>query len=318
MKASVIGLVLVGFLAAASAAGLLVMMRIGLFDGQEPQSAEVEVVVASADLAPMAAIRSESVKIEKVKRTEAPDGFISNPVQVIGRVLSVAVTAGQALTRKQFAADGTGIQFASALENGMRAVSLSLSDYSSLSGLLYPGCVVDVLAYLKPSYQGGGQSDPVSVTILKGVQVLGVEDQTIVSTEKDEDPKAPHGDRPANKRWMVTLLVKPKDAQALQLAMENGRITLAMRNPLDGSPSVNEPMTTLNEILKGSSTQRMAPWSFSEALAKALAPSPGLAAAVARSRADEKPAPAKARSWDVQVLRGMESQVVSFPVAPAK
>ena len=44
------------------------------------------------------------------------------------------------------------------------------------------------------------------------------------------------GGRAASMRVTVTLMVDPRQAEALQLAAENGSISLAMRNPLDRLP----------------------------------------------------------------------------------
>ena len=272
--------------------------------GKDVAPTEVEVVIAANDMAAMTVVKGEMLETKKISSSQAPEQFLTNPVQVVGRVLSVPVTKGQAVTRACFSADGSGVQLASALEEGMRAVSVSLTDYSGLYGLLYPGSMVDVMAYLKV---GGNTQESASVTILKAVQVLGVEDQTVVSVARDEDLKSPEGGRGSGKRWMITLMVDPKDAQALQLAMENGRITLAMRNPLDGTGEGRTKPTYLGDLLPRSRANSRQP-AWGQAFAKQI----GSALSVWAKKQKTLPR-SKSTSWEMEIFRGGESQIVSFP-----
>jgi Flp pilus assembly protein CpaB len=64
------------------------------------------------------------------------------------------------------------------------------------------------------------------------------------------DPKAP-------KMPVVTLLVTPQEAQKLELAKNQGKISLALRNPLDQAQAQNQgPVTT--EILDPMISARLA------------------------------------------------------------
>src|SRR5262249_4211654 len=159
------------------------------------------------------------VTVKTITRSQAPVDCVSDPVQIVGQVLTVSVLEGQALTKNCFAPEGSGYHIASTLPLGMRAMSVSLADYSRLHGLLYPGSVVDVLASFKvPSTDRRG-TDVVSVTLLRSVEVLAVEDRTVTKSEEKPE-KAPTGLYDRRKR--VTLMVNSKQAEALQVAMENG------------------------------------------------------------------------------------------------
>ncbi|MHC4758893.1 MAG: Flp pilus assembly protein CpaB, partial [Planctomycetota bacterium] len=113
----------------------------------------------------------------------------------------------------------------------MRAVSVMLPKEAVSGGLLYPGCVVDVIASFRLSgaYKDKGQA--ISTTLLHAVQVLAVDKKTIVSKQENL-PKSTTPQRSSG-RITVTLMVDPKQAEALQLAIRHGTISLAMRNPLD-------------------------------------------------------------------------------------
>ena len=253
MRWSVVGLILVGLVAAICAAVLAAAVRAGGFQAltkQDEGVTEIEVTVAVQKLPAMTVVDAGSVGIKTVPREDAPESCYSNPLQVIGKVISVPMVKDQVFTRNCFASEGSGIQLASILENGMRAVSVSLTDYSGLYGLLYPGGLVDVLATFKQRADRGGGSDAISITLLRGIQVLGIENQTIVSAEEEAKGKGPQGARERSRRWMVTFMVTSLEAQALQLAMEHGTISLAMRNPLDMTTTVQAGPTSLKELLK--------------------------------------------------------------------
>jgi pilus assembly protein CpaB len=340
MKWSVLGLVVVGLAAAVCAAVLMTSMRAGgLFAAKESEPAEVEIVVAAGDLPAMTIVDGSLLATTTVSKAEAPEGYFGSMVQVIGKVLTVPLVKGQVLERKHFAAEGSGAHLASALKEGMRAVSVSLTDYSGLYGLLYPGSVVDVLAYMKLPNESGRQGDAVSVTLLRKIQVLGVEDQTVVSMEKDEDPKGLEGKRAPNKRWMVTVMVDARQAQALQLAMENGRISLALRNPMDESGPEDDGRTSLRELTTSapsrgdSEPSRFGPIGFlknamsvynpfgsgttgdrSEAHLKQCYGGQPVAANAAGSGTDVASATGARGLWVMEILRAGDSQKVAFPL----
>lgn len=242
-KWSVIVLLILGALAALFAS---ILMGV-LLGGGGDDADSVEVVMAAKTLPAMSVISSRHIVTGKALTTELPEGYLTNPIQAIGKVLSVRVVEGQVLTKYCFVTEGSGAQLASALPYGMRAVSIPISTHSLMGGLLYPGCIVDVLASftLRSSRESKGQA--VSTTLLHGVQVLAVEASTIVS--KPDEGKADSLKQRSVRSGSVltvTLMVDTRQAEALQLAMENGRVSLAMRNPQDKRP-VDVDVTVLSE-----------------------------------------------------------------------
>jgi len=229
MKWSVIVLVILGVTAALCASLLVSALRRDAGTGTAADS--VEVVMAKRALPAMFVISARHVVKDRASKDELPVGYLTNPVQAIGKILSVPVVEGQVLTRYCFVTEGTGAQLTSALPPGMRAVGISIAGHSLMGGLLHPGCVVDVLATFKLRGGKGSRGEATTITLLQGVQVLAVESISIVSKPDDSEKKPMAGSR-----LTVTLMVDTKQAEALQLAMENGHISLAMRNPLDKRP----------------------------------------------------------------------------------
>ncbi len=288
MKWSIVGLVVVGVVAALLAAMLMGLLRAGARGGG---SKEVDIMVATQDLPAMSVVESNSVAVKKVRRSQAPEGFMTDPVQVVGKVLMLAVRQDQAFTESCFAGKGSGVNLASAVSKGKRAVSLSLTDYAAMEGLLYPGSVVDVLASFRIPKEDTRGEEIISITLLAGVQVLAVADQSVVTTPPGEAPTP--SSRQERKR-LVALMVTPKEAELLQIAQKYGEISLAMRNPME-TVSAEESATMLSQVV--TAIQRRSSFRPREMPTTAMV-SP------------------KASEWPVELIRGSSSQVESVPMPP--
>ena len=234
MKWSILGLSLLGTLAAACA----VVLVLSLQTSASPPSpvaappAKVPVIVAVRDLEPRQVIGADDIATHDVDAKDMPAGALGDPVRTIGRVLITPMKAGQPFLEASFAGEGSGLHLASTLPPGQRAVSVSLTDDLGMEDLLYPGAVVDVLTTIKVDETGEGEKQ-ISATILESIFVLAVGNDTIVSPNND-DPTV-RGNRPR-----VTLLVDAAQAERLKLAMENGSVSLVLRNPSDTTPVVSD------------------------------------------------------------------------------
>ena len=100
----------------------------------------------------------------------------------------------------------------------MRAVSVRVNDTTGIAGFVLPGTRVDVLLTGNP--EGGNQQE--TTTVLENVAVLAA-GQKLERNAAGEPQNTP----------VITLLVSPDDAQKLTLAANQGKIQLALRNPLD-------------------------------------------------------------------------------------
>jgi len=245
MKWSIVGLVVAGLVAALCAAVLVGALRLRR-PSADSKVSEVSIVVAAKDLAAMSVVKATSVTKKTVLPSEAPKGWLSDPVQVVGRVLIVPMVEGQAFNIQCFASAGSGVHLASALPEGMRAFNISLTLYGGLQGLIYPGSVVDVLVSLRKPGDGGSQRGQlISKTLLQGVSVLAVEHRTVTSESKEDGASSTVMGR--LRRLMVTLMLTPSQCQAIQLAQEYGTISLGLRNPLDASAATETPVA-LSEL----------------------------------------------------------------------
>ena len=229
MKWAIVVLIVLGLLAALSA--ILLVNALRTEKDTLGGTGEVTAVVAKMTLPSMSWITSQHIEVKEVPRKGLAVDYFSDPVQVIGKVLAVPITKGQVLTRSNLITEGSGAQLATALPQGMRAVSVPISKHSVMGGLLYPGCLVDVIATFRLRRTREAKGEALSTTLLRGIQVLAVQNETIFTKADQDQQKAKV--RQSSRDITVTLMVDSRQAEALQLAMNNGKITLAMRNPLD-------------------------------------------------------------------------------------
>ncbi len=234
MKWSVIALVALGTVAALCATVLVGALRSSdRADAAEPGTVarETTIVVAARDLPPGLLIENDAVVVEQILISGAPENFIADPVLAVGKVINAAMVKGQPILKDSFA-EGSGLRLAASLPSGMRAVGVELGGSSGLRGLLYAGCNVDVLA----TFKAERGKLPVTRTLLERVRVLGIEDQTIVSSEKSRG----NANRSYRRNEMVVLMLDARQAKLLQSAAASGTISLAMRHPLDEAAEIIE------------------------------------------------------------------------------
>jgi len=249
MKWSVVGLLLLGIGAAVAAAVMVASLKSG---GPSVASTflnpgEVQIMVAAKPIPAMSIVEAESVTTTTVPSNAVPEHSMREPTDVIGRVLIVPVVEGQALTSTFLAHKSLP-----RVPKGMRLVSLSLA--ADKAGLVYAGSIVDVLVSLnRPSTEGTGIKEAISINLLQGVEVFAIDGTSVQSETTTSDASATETSdnaRRGRRDRLVTLVVKPIDARALQLADEFGDVSLAMRDHLDDTPVEPEPtrLSRLDEV----------------------------------------------------------------------
>ena len=178
------------------------------------------VIVAAADLQLGAELKSEDVRIVEWPASAVPSAAFHKAEDVIGRGLIVPVVQNEPILSGKLASREAGVGLPPIIPPGMRALSVRVNDVVGVAGYVLPGTRVDVVATVNPTQQ---QTDVTSKVILTNVQVLTSGTKIERDTEKGK-PMAVS---------VVTLLVDPSEAERLTLASTEGKIQLALRNPLD-------------------------------------------------------------------------------------
>jgi len=202
----------------------------------------VTVLAASADLPAGTRIQKVHLKKIAIPQATAPRATVAEEALALDRALLFPVTQNEPIlsTRLSSVAGADGV--AAMIEPGKRAVSVSVADASSAGGLIQPRAHVDVL-FTKT----GSMAEAVTTTVLEDVVVLSigrnVEAPGAVSAGTQAQPQQnTSGNR------SVTLLVTPDQARIVELARNQGRISLALRNPKDTAKS-DEVLSATSESI---------------------------------------------------------------------
>ena len=188
--------------------------------GRAEAMATRPVIVAAVNLDLGAELRPEDVRIVEWPATAVPATAFASADEVVGRGLILPVVANEPILSNKLAAKGAGSGLPPIIPDGMRALSVRVNDVVGVAGYVLPGTHVDVVATVNPTQQ---HTDVTSKVILTNVLVLAAG----TKIERDTDEGKPVSVS------VVTLLVNPSEAERLTLASTEGKIQLALRNPLD-------------------------------------------------------------------------------------
>ena len=180
----------------------------------------IKVVVAATDLDLGTEIGPNDVKTIDWPENAAPANAIRETSEVIGRGLILPVIQNEPILPMKLSSKEAGAGLPPMIPPGLRAVSVRVNEVIGVAGYVLPGTRVDVVATVSPTDM---RADMTSKVILTNVQVLAAGTKIERDTEKNKP-------MPVS---VVTLLVDPDEAERLTLASNEGKIQLALRNPLD-------------------------------------------------------------------------------------
>jgi len=206
-------------------------------------------VVAAKALTPGKPITADDIKIAQFD-SQTPNAF-ANPADVVGRVPLVALAAGVPVTQNTLAR-GLAMQLAP----GERAVALPVTETVGVSNRIRPGDFVDVFFTMKTNQPAGsptvGLVDDTQARLLASrVRVLtygnaSLDDitpppaaPTVASTVAAATASAPPPQQaaapqpPPMPATSAVVAVPIEDVNRLVLGAQQGKITLALRNPAD-------------------------------------------------------------------------------------
>lgn len=194
----------------------------------------VQILASSANLPAGTRLQKMHFKKITVAAKDVPPGVLQDEKAGIDRTLLYPLGLNEPILASRLSSVSGADGVASMIEPGKRAVSVSVNDASSASGLIQARSHVDVL-FTKP----GSMLEAVTTTVIEDVVVLSVgrvvEPAAAAPVTAGGTTVAP----PANtgQSRAVTLLVTPEQARILELAKNQGRVSLALRNPKDESKS---------------------------------------------------------------------------------
>lgn len=188
----------------------------------------VQVTAAARDMAAGTLLKRADLKLVSIAEKDVSRTAVLDPAAAVGKVLLFPMNASEAITSTKLSSATGAEGLAATIESGKRAVSVPVSDMTGAGGLIQPRSHVDVLFT-----RTGSMKEAVTTTILQDVIVLSM--GKLTETPASGNPLPTNVNRSATTNQAATLLVTPEQAQKLELARNQGRISLALRNPLDKS-----------------------------------------------------------------------------------
>lgn len=212
-------LLLIGVLALALGAFVSLLVYKNLqAKGPSNNEAGADVIVAAEDIQVGARVEEHDVRIAKFPASGLPSGAYSKRSQVLGRGVIIPISKGEFILPTKLAPENAGSGLPSLIPPGMRAVSVRVNEVVSVAGFVGPGTRVDILLTGTPN----GSSENQTTTVLQNVAVIA-SGHTLERNAAGDPQNTP----------VITLLTSPEDAERLTLASSEGKIQLALRNPLD-------------------------------------------------------------------------------------
>ncbi|MGB0865888.1 MAG: Flp pilus assembly protein CpaB [Granulosicoccaceae bacterium] len=201
---------------------------------EQHKKEELSVVVPSVTLG-----KGETILEEHLSLRRIPVEFVhsdsvreSNYVEALGQRLLYPVEAGKPLlwAHLELGKNGT---FSSLLENGRRALTISVDEINSLSGFLQPDDKVDLFL----TYSNNGNRT--TRLLMQKLRVIA----TGTMTRSPED-----GSQATTNYGTLTVDVTPQEAERLIYAQSAGSITATLQNPESAPETIKTASTNMNNL----------------------------------------------------------------------
>jgi pilus assembly protein CpaB len=172
-------------------------------------------------------------------------GSVANPKELVGRGVIVPIGMNEPVTLTKVASREAGGGLPPIIPSGMRAISVKVNEVIGVAGFVVPGTRVDVVVTLSKS-EDEGQAQTMTRTVVSNVQVL------TAGTKFDQEQS--RKDKKPVQTSVVTLMVLPEDAERIALAQNEGKLNLALRNPMDVEPTATRGVR-LAALMSGPNAQ---------------------------------------------------------------
>ena len=199
---------------------------------REVEVAKVEVVVAGTGVPVGTLLTKNHVKLVGWPSSSPVPGAFSSIDAVVGRAAIATLAENEPITEAKVAPREAGAGLPPTIPPGMRAMSVKVNEVIGVAGFVVPGTRVDVLATVKDD------KDMITRTVVSNVLVLAA------GTRYDQD--APRKDGKPIPTTVVTVVVTPPDAERISLASTEGKVMLALRNPMDTEPTDTQGVRLAN------------------------------------------------------------------------
>ncbi|NTW05631.1 MAG: Flp pilus assembly protein CpaB [Peptococcaceae bacterium] len=189
----------------------------------------VEVAIAKEKISARQVISKEMIYFKKIPANYTGSGIISKTENILGKITKSEIFPGeQILESNLFQKTGTDKGLSVLIDEGYRAMTISVDEISGLFGMIRPGDYIDILATIQV------EKSDITSTLVQNIKVLAV------NSSLDAQKNTPANETSSK---AITVLLDPSQAQHVALASQKGKIQLILRGPSDNRklalPSTN-------------------------------------------------------------------------------
>jgi pilus assembly protein CpaB len=267
----------------------------------QPAEVTVKIVAAAKKLELGARITKEDTQLVDWPKSTPLAGSFSDPEQVVGRGLMTSVQVNEPILESKLAPKEAGVGLTTIIPEGMRALTIQVNSIIGVSGFVLPGSRVDLILIGVPpqEIQGAKIGEQASKIILENLEVIAAGQN--VQRDVEGKPQTVQD---------VTLLLSPEQAEKVALATTDGRIQLALRNPMDKNAA--EPPLVLRTALYLGPTMDSKP---GETKGKAVTPEKSVVSKKA-ALSGKRNGPAKSSGATARVAARKAPVVAPLPAPP--
>jgi len=229
---------------------------------REVEVPSMQVVVAAQALPMGTRLHEPQLRLVAWPSRNPVPGAFSDPKQLIDRGVISPIGENEPITEAKVAPLEAGAGLSPVIPEGMRAISVKVNEVIGVAGFVVPGSRVDVLVTVRDDNQRS--QEPMTRTVVSKVEVLTAGTRYDQEKSKDGEPI------PTS---VVTLSVLPEDAERIALAQNEGKITLALRNPLDVEATDTRGVR-LASLMKGAGPEPVVDVKKNRVVARKPAPTP--------------------------------------------
>jgi len=189
----------------------------------------VDVVVALKNVDAGTKLESEHLTTQEYLEKSLPSGYYTDPADLRGRIALAPLKEKEPIIEHRLAPVDVRTGGVGALiSEGKRAVALGGDRVIGISGFIHPGNRVDIMV----TWSDPETDEQITKRVLEDVLVLATGTQM---QETERGTTAPVD--------VYTVEVTPEEAEILTHSRNQGRIQMALRNPVDSEPVLTEGAT---------------------------------------------------------------------------
>lgn len=201
----------------------------------------VEVVTATQDLSIGVPIEESWLSLVAMPESAVDEAVVFTSIEeVAGGVPHDLILTGEVVRHERLAQSPGDLGLDVLVSPGNRALTIQAERDAVVAGLLLPGNIVDVIVTIRPD-TNELNANWVTETILQGVQVLAVG-----TTMLGEEAEPGENMRQVE---LVTLEVKPAEAEKLAMASARGELHLSLRSDVDVEMQENRGPLVTNALV---------------------------------------------------------------------